>query len=647
MATDKISGPGTDGLYRKLVELASDGFWLLDKKFLTVYVSPALEKLLGYTKEEMSGRSWYDFADPAWVARAKELERRREQGIKEPHEFLFIRKDGSKVLTRIATTPLYDAAGNFDGAIGVLSDITGRKEAVALAAESRRVQNLMEVSPAGIVYVDAAGAVTYANHRAEELLGLSRSELAGRAYNAPAWRSTKPDGTPFPGEEEPFVRVRQTKRPVVNVEQVIEWPNGRRITLSINGAPLLSDSGEFLGMAASLDDITERRLTEEKLRESEARFQQLFQTMEEGFATHEIICDGEGRPVDYRFLDMNPAFERLTGLKKRDIVGRTVLEVMPATEKIWIENYGRVALGGEPMHFESGSVSLGKVYEVSAFSPGKGRFAVSFYDITERKRAEQEKEELNAALVEKNKDIENFIYLTTHDLRAPLVNIHGFSLNLASDFKKLQDILAPVPMPEEIKSQALEIVAESGREALGFISESALKMNQMLEALLKVARLGRLEMSAETVDMNAALKNVLASLAFQLGQAGGEVKAGLLPPCKADAGVISQLFVNLLDNAVKYRDLGRKLEITVRGEMKDARTAVYTVSDNGQGINAADLDKIGEIFFRGRMKEPAAEKGEGIGLAMVKRMAERSGGRLLIRSKEGEGAQFSVELPAP
>ena len=112
-----------DQMYRKLVEQAYDGFWRLDKEFMTVYVNPALEKMLGYSRTEMVGRSWYDFGDPAWVARAKELERRRESGVQEPHQFLFVHKDGNTVLTRIATTPLYDDEGNFDGAIGILSNL--------------------------------------------------------------------------------------------------------------------------------------------------------------------------------------------------------------------------------------------------------------------------------------------------------------------------------------------------------------------------------------------------------------------------------------------------------------------------------------------------------------------------------------------
>jgi two-component system CheB/CheR fusion protein len=121
--------------YLRLVEQSSDAIWHLDKKFLTVYVNPAMENMLGYSKDEMTGRSWYDFGDPEWIERAKKLEKRRESGIRETHEFLFIHKDGRKVLTQISTTPLYDKDGHFNGALGILSDITKRKQEEKLLFE--------------------------------------------------------------------------------------------------------------------------------------------------------------------------------------------------------------------------------------------------------------------------------------------------------------------------------------------------------------------------------------------------------------------------------------------------------------------------------------------------------------------------------
>ncbi|OHD22529.1 MAG: hypothetical protein A2Y38_18465 [Spirochaetes bacterium GWB1_59_5] len=145
-------------------------------------------------------------------------------------------------------------------------------------------------------------------------------------------------------------------------------------------------------MQVSNDDLTRTQqelMTHEKvLRDSEERYRLLFTEMLEGFALHEIICDAAGVPVDYRFLAMNPAFEKLTGLRTSEVIGKTLLEILPETESYWIESYGRVALTGESIRFENYSIEFDKTYQVAAFCPKKGQFAVLFSDVTERRAAE-------------------------------------------------------------------------------------------------------------------------------------------------------------------------------------------------------------------------------------------------------------------
>ena len=131
-------------------------------------------------------------------------------------------------------------------------------------------------------------------------------------------------------------------------------------------------------------------IAERSRADMETTYRMLFESMLNGFALHEIICDAEGRPADYRFLTVNPAFERMTGMKAADVVGRTVKEVLPATEPMWIERYGRVALTGEAVEFEDFSGALARHFKVTAFCPQKGRFAVVFDDITERRKEEEE-----------------------------------------------------------------------------------------------------------------------------------------------------------------------------------------------------------------------------------------------------------------
>jgi|GEM_PF-2173775 len=151
---------------------------------------------------------------------------------------------------------------------------------------------------------------------------------------------------------------------------------------------ILESATSSLELLAHIKALQKLKTMRESMRASEGNYRQLFREMLGGLAVHEIICDEDGRPVDYRFLDVSPGFEKLTGLKAADLIGKTVLQVLPDTEPIWIERYGRVALTREPAQFEHYSQALSKYFEARAFSPEAGKFATIFYDVTERTQAE-------------------------------------------------------------------------------------------------------------------------------------------------------------------------------------------------------------------------------------------------------------------
>jgi len=208
----------------------------------------------------------------------------------------------------------------------------------------------------------------------------------------------------------------------------------------------------------------EKKKAEVAIRKSEERYRTLFEQMSEGFALHEIILDSKGEPCDYRFLDINPAFERLTGLKRENVVGRTVNEVLPENGPHWISMFGKVALTRQSVHFENHLSALERDYEVFSYSPAPLQFAALFLDVTERKRMEkelQENEERYRALVETSPDA----IIMTRQGRFLFANAAALLLYGAENFDQLSAYNATELVPPQERAAGLERIglAESGK----------------------------------------------------------------------------------------------------------------------------------------------------------------------------------------
>jgi len=185
-------------------------------------------------------------------------------------------------------------------------------------------------------------------------------------------------------------------------------------------------------------------------------------------------------------------------------------------------------------------------------------------------------------------------------------------------------------------------VGASIPQALRFINAGVQKMEILLAGLLRYSRLGRVALQIRPLNVNGILTELLAAMRFQLDETGAEVTVGPLPVCRGDHAQTSQVFANLLDNALKYRQPGRPPRIHVTGRVVDGR-AHYAVADNGIGIAPEHQAKVFEMFHR---LDPEATPGEGLGLAIAQRVLERQQGRIWVESTAGEGSIFHLSLPA-
>jgi signal transduction histidine kinase len=365
----------------------------------------------------------------------------------------------------------------------------------------------------------------------------------------------------------------------------------------------------------------------------EPRHRSLFANMLNGFVHCRMVYDG-GRPVDFIHLEVNGAFETLTGLK--DVVGRKITEVLPGfpeTNPDILETFGRVADSGSPETLESFFPTLGAWLSLSVYSPQKGECVAVFANVTERKRAEEEIRALNAELERRvqdrtaeleaaNKELEAFSSSVSHDLRAPLRAMEGFC--------------------EALREECDATLSEAARDYLEQIVLAGRRMGELIDGLLRMARSTRGELFRENVDLSAIALRVLEDLARAEPdrRVQWSIEPGLSAYC--DARLAEVILANLLGNAWKYTARAREPCIRFDGERRDGPLA-FIVSDNGAGFDMSLASRLFTPFQRLHRQEEYP--GIGIGLATVQRIVHRHGGVITAEGAPGAGATFRFTLP--
>ncbi len=386
-----------DERYKLAFEVTDDALWDWDMTANEVYLSPRYFTMLGYNVDEFehSFKSFESLLHPEDKQRVLSFLEYyfTSKAPKYEIDFRLKTKGGAYrwILGRGRVVE-YDSENKPKRMIGTHSDITDRKSAEDfLRISEEKYRTLFDTMKQGVVYQDSEGKIISVNHAAEEMLGLNFKQLKGVKSVDPVWDIIHEDGSPFSGETHPAMISLRTGNPVNDtIMGVFNHAQNKYRWLIVSSMPLFR-KGEMkpYQVYATITDITELRETQLAFFTSEAKFRTLFNAMNEGVCLHELVYEN-GKPVNYRILDVNPMYEKIIGVKKSDVIDRLSTEIYGTDYPPYFEEFSNVALTGNNYHFETYFDKMGRFFYISVISYEKGKFATVFFDITERRKIENE-----------------------------------------------------------------------------------------------------------------------------------------------------------------------------------------------------------------------------------------------------------------
>ena len=613
--------------YRRLFETAKEGIMILDAETgMVVDVNPFLISLLGFSHEQFLGKAIWElgfFRDV--VANEKNFAELRAKDYIRYENLPLETSDGQRIEVEfISSVYLVNEAKVIQCNV---RDLTARRLAEVASA---RLAAIVQSSDDAIIGKNLDGIVTSWNDGAAAIFGYPAHEMVGQ----PILRLIPPDR--WHEEAEILARLARGES-VRQFETLRVRKDGALIDVSITASAIKDATGRIMGASKVARDITEQKRAEEVLRASEQKHSSVLENMSEGV----MLVDAQGNSI-YQ----NTASLRIHGSAPGE-TGFLKHEELPVLWEGWDEAgrplpiaewpISRVTRGervqnqilrarrsdtgheffasynGCPVYGENGEVAL--------------RF-ITINDITERKRAEQEIAKLNTELEQRvvertaqleaaNRELEAFSYSVSHDLRAPLRAVDGFSLAVLEDYGP--------QLPEE------------GQRYLKTIRSGAQRMGALIDDLLMFSRMNRSAMQKQAVAMDELVAAVLVDAGSPWPGRVINVRTERLPSVMGDPALLRQVWINLISNALKYTRKCAAAEIVI-GCTEDAGVCTFYIRDNGVGFDMRYVDKLFGVFQRLHRAEDY--EGTGVGLAIVQRIVHRHGGKIWAEARVDHGAAF-------
>ena len=496
----------------------------------------------------------------------------------------------------------------------------------ALSEREANIRRLVDANIVGIIIWNIDGQIVEANDAFLRMVGYNREDLASGRVN-------RTDLTPREWRERDARTLAEIKASgtVQPFEKEYFRKDGSRIPVLIGVASFDETRKHGIGFVL---DLTERKRTEVALRESEQRFRMLFESIDEGFCTIEVLFDQNEKPIDYIFLQISPSFERQTGIK--NAVGRRMREIAPQHEEQWFEIYGRIALTGEPMRFENEAKQLERWYDVYAFRIEDlkcRRVGILFNDITERKRAEKRLRTSEQRLIDAQMELARVTRMTTlgeltasiaHEVNQPLAAV------VANAEASLRWLDRPTPNLDAVRQSVERVISDGNR---------ASEVIRRVRALTKKS-----DIEMVPLDVNDVVTETIALVQRELVSHQVSLRTELaspLPWVLGDRVQLQQVIINLVMNGIEAMQsvTDRLRELVIRSGQDETRQVIVSVTDCGAGISGENAGRLFDPFFTTK------SSGMGMGLSICRSIMEAHGGRLWAAANVPHGAMFQFTLP--